>query len=54
MSGLFRREALDRLFSLNRLDQALKVTSPLAWVALGTAVAIIAGCAAWAVFGPIA
>lgn len=51
VSELFRREALERLSTLDRLDQALKVTSPLAWVALGTAVAIIAGCAAWAVFG---
>lgn len=51
MSELFRREALERLSNLNQLDQALKVTSPLGWVALGTAVAIIAGCAAWSVFG---
>lgn len=51
MSGLFRREALERLSNLSQLDQALKVTSPLGWVALSTAVAIIAGCAAWSVFG---
>jgi len=49
VSGLFRREALERLSNLSQLDQALKVTSPLGWVALATAVAIIAGCAAWAV-----
>ncbi|CAH1655580.1 MULTISPECIES: NHLP bacteriocin system secretion protein [unclassified Chelatococcus] len=51
MSNLFRREALDNLSNLNQLDQALKVTSPLGWVALSTAAAIIVGCTAWSIFG---
>ncbi len=51
MSGLFRREALERLSSLSQLDQALRVTPPLGWVALCSAAAIISGCAAWSVFG---
>ncbi|MGU3493097.1 NHLP bacteriocin system secretion protein [Xanthobacteraceae bacterium A53D] len=51
MSKLFRREALQGLTGLNQLDQMLRVTSPLGWLALGVAVAILAAAVAWSVFG---
>lgn len=51
MAGLFRREALDSLSSVNQLDTMLKVTSPLGWLALSTTLAILGGCLAWGIFG---
>lgn len=51
MSDLFRREALESLSGASGLGQNLRVVSPLGWVALGTTLALIAGCALWSVFG---
>ncbi len=51
MSDLFRREALESLSGASGLGQNLRVVSPLGWVALGTTLALIAGCTLWSVFG---
>ncbi len=50
---LFRKEALERLFSPEELDQLLRVTSPRAWLAFVGIVLIIAAVIAWSFFGTI-
>lgn len=50
-TALYRKEALDSLAGPNRLDEMVKVTSPLGWAALSVALAIIGGCLGWACFG---
>lgn len=48
---IFRKEALDELAAPEQLDQVLKVTSPLGWLALATAMLLIAGLFAWGIIG---
>ncbi|WP_187371502.1 NHLP bacteriocin system secretion protein [Methylobacterium oryzihabitans] len=48
---VFRKQALDGLSEPGRLDERLDVASPSGWAALAVALAILAGCAGWAVFG---
>ena len=53
MSGekLFRKEALERLSSPERLDQLLKVVNPRAWLPLATMGSLLVAAAIWSVFG---
>jgi HlyD family secretion protein len=48
---LFRKAALEKLASPERLDQLMQVTSPLGWLALLTMVAVLAAIIAWSIFG---
>ncbi|MGY3604197.1 MULTISPECIES: NHLP bacteriocin system secretion protein [unclassified Bradyrhizobium] len=48
---LFRKEALDGLVGPEQLDEMVRVTSPLGWVALSTALVIVGGCLGWSIFG---
>ena len=50
---LFRKAALDKLSSPERLDVLMRVTSPMGWLALLTIAGILAGVVAWSVFGTI-
>lgn len=50
-SGLFRREALDRLDDIDELDHLVTVTHPRAWLALGAVAVLIVVALAWASFG---
>ena len=50
-NSIFRQSALDALSSPEQLNQLVKVTSPRAWIALWTVVAILAAILAWSVFG---
>ena len=50
-SGLFRREALDRLDDVDELDHLVTVTHPRAWLALGAVAVLIVVALAWASFG---
>lgn len=50
---LFRKAAMDRLSSPERLDVAMEVTSPRGWVALITIAAGLAGVIAWSILGSI-
>ncbi|MCX7895012.1 MAG: NHLP bacteriocin system secretion protein [Thermoanaerobaculum sp.] len=53
-SNLFRKKALERLSSPERLDELMRVTSPVGWLALaGLAFAIVAALL-WGVLGRIA
>lgn len=50
---IFRKQSLDKLSSLDRLDQLLRVVPPHSWIALTTlAVGLMMGVV-WAVFGRI-
>jgi len=48
---LFRKAAMDKLSSPERLDVAMEVTSPKGWVALLTVAAMLAGALVWSWFG---
>jgi HlyD family secretion protein len=48
---LFRKEALDSLVGPDQLDEMVRVTSPLGWLALSTALVIVGGCLGWSIFG---
>jgi HlyD family secretion protein len=50
---LFRKAALDKLASPERLDVLMRVTSPMGWLALLTIGAILAGVIAWSIFSTI-
>jgi HlyD family secretion protein len=50
-TALFRKEALEGLAGPEQLDEMVRVTSPLGWVALMTALVIVGGCLGWSVFG---
>ena len=53
-NALFRKAALDKLSSPERLDVLMTVTSPRGWVALWTIVALLGGLVAWSILGSIA
>jgi HlyD family secretion protein len=48
---LFRKAALDKLASPERLDVLTQVTSPRGWLALWTIAAILGGIIVWSVWG---
>jgi HlyD family secretion protein len=48
---LFRKAALEKLASPERLDVLLQITPPLGWVAQWTMALILAAAVAWSVFG---
>lgn len=48
---LFRKAAMDKLSSPERLDVAMEVTSPKGWIALFTVAAMLAGVLVWSWFG---
>ncbi|HEY8550557.1 MAG TPA: NHLP bacteriocin system secretion protein [Vicinamibacterales bacterium] len=52
-NALFRKAALDKLASPERLDVLMRVTSPMGWVALLTIAGILAGVIGWSIFGSI-
>jgi len=50
---LFRKAALDKLASPERLDVLMRVTSPMGWLALTTVAGILIGVIVWSIFGSI-
>ena len=50
---MFRKEALERLSSPERLDRLMRVTNAKGWVALAVAVVALAGLVLWGIFGSI-
>jgi HlyD family secretion protein len=50
---LFRKAALDKLASPERLDVLMRVTSPMGWLALTTVAGILVGVIIWSIFGSI-
>ncbi len=53
MKDIYRKSALDKLSSPEQLDKALKITSPLSWLALIAITIIIIAAAIWAIKGTI-
>ena len=53
MAQLYRKTAVERLYSPDRLDSALKVTSPMSWLALIAVTLIIAVTVVWGFLGRI-
>ncbi len=51
---LFRKAALDKMASPERLDEMMEVTSPAGWLALVALGVALAGAVVWSVFGSIA
>ena len=49
--NIFNEEALERLRSLEELDSVIKVTQPVAWMALFTLFFLIASIVLWSIFG---
>lgn len=54
MAKLFRKRALERLRSPERLDQLLRVTSPRSWIILMTIGLLLAAAILWGFFGDVA
>lgn len=52
-NDLFRKAALDKLASPERLDVLMQVTSPKGWIALWTIAALLVGVVAWSIFGSL-
>jgi biotin/lipoyl-binding protein len=52
-SPIFRRVALERLSSPERLDLLLQVTQPRSWIALATICAIVVLAAIWSIVGRV-
>jgi HlyD family secretion protein len=50
---LFRKAALDKLASPERLDVLMRVTSPMGWLSLLTVAGILVGVIVWSIFGSI-
>jgi HlyD family secretion protein len=50
---LFRKAALDKLASPERLDVLMQVTSPMGWLALLTVAGILVGVIVWSILGSI-
>ncbi|MFN3414569.1 MAG: NHLP bacteriocin system secretion protein, partial [Thermoanaerobaculum sp.] len=53
-SNLFRKKALERLSSPERLDELMQVTSPVGWLALGGLGFAILAAIVWGIIGSIA
>jgi len=53
MADLYRKSALERISSPDQLDKALKITSPLSWLALLGITLIVAAAVVWSVCGSI-
>ena len=52
-NALFRKAALDKLASPERLDVLMQVTSPMGWLALLTIAGILIGVIVWSILGEI-
>ncbi len=52
-AGFFRKAALEKLSTPEKLDQLIKVTSPKAWLSLATLVLIIGTGIGWAFLGSV-
>ena len=53
MAELYRKSALERISSPEQLDKALKVTSPMSWLALLALTVIVIVTLIWSIVGTI-
>ena len=49
--GLFRKEALERMSSPERLDQLIRIVSPKDWLLLGTLLSMVVMLLVWCIWG---
>jgi HlyD family secretion protein len=49
--GIFRKQALERMSSPERLDQLIQIVSPRDWLLLGTMLAVMVFVVAWCMWG---
>lgn len=54
MAEIFRKEALERRATPDKLDDYIKVSNPSVWLVLGAIVLFLAGLGIWCIFGTIA
>jgi len=52
-NDLFRKKAVERITSPEKLNDYIHVTSPSIWMALGAIILILVGALVWATFGNI-
>lgn len=52
-AGFFRKSALEKLSTPEKLDQLIKVTGPKAWIALFTVFIALGTGICWAVLGTV-
>lgn len=53
MADLYRKSALEKISSPEQLDKALKVTSPMGWLALIAITIVVLVTIIWSIFGTI-
>ena len=53
MKEIYRKSVLEKMSSPEQLDKALKITSPLSWLALLTVAALIVAAVWWSVTGSL-
>lgn len=53
MASVFRRTAVERLSSPDRLDSMLKITTPMSWLGIAAAVSLTATVILWALTGSL-
>ncbi len=53
MAGVFRKSAIERLSSPDRLDSMLKITSPMSWIGIAAAAVLAGVVIVWAFVGTI-
>ena len=51
--SLFRKEALERMSSPERLDQLIQIVSPHDWLLLGTMLTMMMLVVAWCIWGQL-
>lgn len=52
-NDLFRKKAVERITSPEKLNDYIHVTSPSIWMALGAIIVLLVGALVWATFGNI-
>ena len=53
MKEIYRKSVLEKMSSPEQLDKALRITSPLSWIALLTIAALIVAAGVWSVQGTL-
>ncbi len=52
-SGIFRKKSMERVSSLEALNDYIRVTTPSVWIVLIALVVLLAGMLAWSVMGHV-
>ncbi len=53
MSGIFRKNSIERVSSPEQLNDYIRVTTPSVWVVLAALIILLAGILAWSIFGTV-